>query len=172
MDKIINILILLLLLGSCIFNVVLVSDLNKKTLELIELTDVEREIMFVVDSVEIFDTCFFNHFDTVKLETIKKDTITKLDSIFVLDSVEVFVPINTYKFDTTLNQTHINLICEGFDVRLNTLLVENLKTPTIKENKPKRWYNNFGLGVGLGITYVDKFRLVPTIGLSYNLFSF
>lgn len=166
MNKIINVLIVLLLLGSCIFNVVLVSDLNKKTMELIELTDIEPEIIFVVDSVEIFDTCFFNHFDTVKLETIKKDTITKLDSIFVLDSVEVFIPINTYKFDTTLNQTHINLICEGFDVRLNSLLVENLKMPTIKENKPKKW----GIGVGLGLTYIDRFRLVPTVGIYYQLF--
>lgn len=169
MDKIINILIVLLLLGSCIFNVVLVSDLNKKTMELIELTDVEREIMFVVDSVEIFDTCFFNHFDTVKLETIKKDTITKLDSIFVLDSVEVFIPINTYKFDTTLNKTHINLICEGFDVRLNTLLVENLKTPTIKQNKPKR----IGLGLQLGIGATKEgFSPYVGLGISYNLFSF
>lgn len=168
MNKIINVLIVLLLLGSCIFNVVLVSDLNKKTMELIELTDIEPEIIFVVDSVEIFDTCFFNHFDTVKLETIKKDTITKLDSIFVLDSVEVFIPINTYKFDTTLNQTHINLICEGFDVRLNTLLVENLKMPTIKENNPKT--NRFGLGLQLGIGVNEKgFTPYIGIGLNYRL---
>lgn len=169
MNKIINILIVLLLLGSCIFNIVLVSDLNKKTMELIELTDIEPEIIFL-DSL-VYDTVYINHFDTVKLETIKKDTISKLDSIFVLDSVEVFVPINTYKFDTTLNKTHINLICEGFDVRLNSLLVENLKTPTIEQKAPKKWYNNFGIGVSLGITYIERFRLVPTVGIYYNLFS-
>ena len=142
---------------------------DKSIDEIVEtkLSNYETVDTVFFDSV-IFDTVYFNHFDTVKLETIK----TKLDSIFVLDSVEVFIPINTYKFDTTLNETHINLICEGFDVRLSSLLVKNLKTSVIKENKPKKWYNNFGIGVGIGITYVDKFRLVPTLGISYNLFSF
>jgi hypothetical protein len=173
MRKLINIIFIVILLISCIGNVLLVNRLDKSIDVILEtkLSNYKTVDTVIVDSL-IYDTIYFNHFDTMKLETIKKDTITKLDSIFVLDSVEVFIPINTYKFDTTLNQTHINLICEGFDVRLNTLLVENLKTPTIKENKPKRWYNNFGLGVGIGITYVDKFRLVPTFGISYNLFSF
>lgn len=166
MKKFVNVVLLLVLFISSIMNCILVRDLEEKTLELIELTNIEPEIIFI-DSL-VYDTVYFNHFDTVKLETIKKDSITKLDSIFILDSVEAFIPISTYHYDTTLAETHISLICEGFDVRLNSLLVENLKTAIIKENKPKKWC----IGVGLGITYVDKFRLVPTIGISYNLFSF
>lgn len=168
MSRIINSIFIILLLISCIGNVLLLNRLENKTNELIEIYDTKPELMFVVDSVEIFDTCFFNHFDTVILETIKKDTITKLDSIFVFDSVEVFLPINTYKFDTTLNETHINLICEGFDVRLNTLLVERINVVHEQEKAVKT--NRFGLGLQLGIGVNEKgFTPYIGIGLNYRL---
>lgn len=170
MKKFVNVIIGIVLLIMGIMNYILVRDLEQKTLELIELTDLENELMFVVDSVEIFDTVYFNHFDTVKLETIKKDTITKLDSIFVLDSVDVFIPISTYHYDTTLAETHISLICEGFDVRLDTLLVERIKVPTIEQKTPKKWCDNFGIGLGLGATYCDGLKILPTLGIYYKLF--
>lgn len=168
MNKFVNWIIGFVLVIMCVMNSILVRDLEEKTEELIELTNIEPEIVFL-DSL-VYDTVYFNHFDTVKLETIKKDTITKLDSIFVLDSVEVFIPINTYKFDTTLNETTISLICEGFDVRLDTLLVERINVAQKQEKAVKKWYEDIHWGVGLGITYIDKFRLVPTLGIYYKLF--
>ena len=164
MDKIINILIILLLLGSCILNVILVSDLNKKTTELIQSYDVEPELI-ILDSI-VYDTVYIKNTEIVKLPIV--DTLVQTDTIVAVDSVYVEVPISTYHYDTTLAETHISLICEGFDVRLNSLLIENLKTSIIKENKPKRW----GIGVGIGATYCDGFKILPTIGISYNLFSF
>jgi hypothetical protein len=168
MDKIINILILVLLLGSCIFNVVLVSDLNKKTMELIELTDIEPEIIFL-DSIE-YDTVYIEKTEIVKLPIYNTDTVKQTDTLTLveIDSVDVVVPIELKQFNDTLSNTAISFDLRGYNCKVDNLYVENLKTSVIKENKPKRW----GIGVGIGITYVDKFRLVPTLGISYNLFNF
>lgn len=167
MDKIINILITILLLGSCIFNVILVSDLNKRTTELIELTHLEPEIIFL-DSL-VYDTVYIEKYENVRLPIYNTDTILINDTILITDSADVVIPISTYHYDTTLAETHISLICEGFDVRLNSLLIENLKTSIIKENKPKR----IGLGLQLGIGATKEgFSPYIGVGISYNLFSF
>ena len=172
MDKIINILIVLLLLGSCIFNVVLVSDLNKKTMELIELTDIEPEIIFL-DSL-IYDTVYIEKTEIVKLPIYHTDTVKQTDTLTLveIDSVDVVLPIELKQFNDTFLNMAISFDLSGFQCKVDNLCVENLKTSVIKEKAPKRWYNNFGIGVGIGITYVDRFRLVPTLGISYNLFSF
>lgn len=172
MDKIINILILLLLLGSCIFNVVLVSDLNKKTMELIELTDIEPEIIFI-DSIE-YDTVYIEKTEVVRLPIYHIDTLTQTDTLTLveIDSVDVEIPIEINHYQDTLLNTAISFDLKGFQCKVDNLYLKSMKVPIIKQKVPKKWYNNFGIGVGLGITYVDKFRLVPTIGISYNLFSF
>lgn len=167
MNKIINVLIVLLLLGSCIFNVVLVSDLNKKTTELIELTDIEPQIIFL-DSIE-YDTVYITKTEIVKLPIYNTDTLVTTDTIVTVDSVFVEVPISTYHYDTTLAETHISLICEGFNVRLDTLLVESMKVPIIEQKVPKKWYENFGIGLGIGATYCDGLKILPTIGIYYKL---
>ena len=172
MDKIINILIVLLLLISCIFNVVLVSDLNKKTMELIELTDIEPEIIFL-DSL-VYDTVYIEKTEIVRLPIYNTDTVKQTDTLTLveIDSVDVVLPIELKQFNDTFLNMAISFDLSGFQCKVDNLYVENLKTSVIKEKVPKRWYNNFGIGVGIGITYVDRFRLVPTLGISYNLFSF
>ena len=172
MDKIINVLIVLLLLISCIFNVVLVSDLNKKTMELIELTDIEPEIIFL-DSL-VYDTVYIEKTEIVRLPIYNTDTVKQTDTLTLveIDSVDVVLPIELKQFNDTFLNMAISFDLSGFQCKVDNLYVENLKTSVIKEKAPKRWYNNFGIGVGIGITYVDRFRLVPTLGISYNLFSF
>lgn len=169
MNKIINILIILLLLGSCIFNVVLVSDLNKKTTELIELSDIEPEIIFL-DSL-VYDTVFIKKTEVVRLPIYKTDTVKQTDTLtlFEIDSVDVAIPIELKQFNDTLLNTAISFDLKGFQCKVDNLYVENLKTPTIKENKPKR----IGLGLQLGIGATKEgFSPYIGLGISYNLFSF
>jgi hypothetical protein len=169
MDKIINVLILLLLLGSCIFNVVLVSDLNKKTMELIKLTDIEPEIIFL-DSL-VYDTVYIEKTEIVRLPIYHIDTLTQTDTLTLveIDSVDVVLPIELKQFNDTLLNTAISFDLSGFQCKVNNLYVENLKTSVIKENKPKRW----GIGVQLGVGGCkDGFSPYIGLGISYNLFSF
>lgn len=168
MKKIINILLLLLLLSSCIFNVILVSDLNKKTLELIELTDIEPEIIFL-DSL-VYDTVFIEKIELVKLPIYNIDTVQQTDTIVAVDSVYVELPIEVKHYSDTLARTAISFDLRGFQCEVNNLYVKNFLNVPTQEKAVKT--NRFGVGVGIGITYVDKFRLVPTLGISYNLFSF
>ncbi len=167
MNKLINSIVIGFIIISTVINLYFIYNLDRLVNERVEVLNLEPK-QIIVDSVK-FDTVYFNHFDTIKVETIKKDTITKLDSIFVMDSVEVFIPINTYKFDTTFNETHVNLIFEGFNVQLNSLLIENLKTPIIKEKPLKT--NRFGIGLQLGIGATKEgFSPYIGVGLNYRLF--
>ena len=169
MNKIINILIMLLLLGSCIFNVVLVSDLNKKTVELIELTDFEPEIVFL-DSL-VYDTVYIEKTEIVKLPIYKIDTIQQTDTLTLveIDSVDVVLPVELKQFNDTLSNTAISFDLRGFQCNVDNLYVENLKTSIIKENKPKR----IGLGLQLGIGATKEgFSPYIGLGISYHFFSF
>lgn len=170
MKKLINIILLFILLVMSIMNCFLANRLADRTEELIELTDLENEVI-IVDSIE-YDTVYITKTVVVRLPIYNTDTILTTDTILVTDSVDVVIPINTYHYDTTLNKTHINLICEGFDVRLNTLLVERINVAQKQEKAPKKWYDNFEVGVGLGITHIDRVKIVPMLGVYYNLFSF
>jgi hypothetical protein len=169
MDKIINILILVLLLGSCIFNVLLVSDLNKKTMELIELTDIEPEIIFI-DSIE-YDTVYIEKTEIVKLPIYHTDTVKQTDTLTLveIDSVDVVVPIELKQFNDTFSNMAISFDLRGYNCKVDNLYVENLKTSVIKENKPKRIC--LGLQLGMGATK-EGFNPYIGLGISYNLFSF
>lgn len=169
MKKFINIIIGIVLLIMCVMNCFLANRLADKTEELIELTNLEPEIIFL-DSL-VWDTVYFEKTEVVRLPIV--DTIITTDTIVAVerDSVFVEVPINTYHYDTTLAETHINLILEGFDVRLNSLLIENLKVPTI-EQKPLKT-KPFGIGVQLGIGATkDGFSPYIGLGLNYNIYQF
>ena len=171
MDKIINILIVLLLLSSCILNVVLVSDLNKKTTELIELTDMEPEIIFL-DSL-VYDTVYIEKTEIVKLPIYKTDTIQQTDTLTLveIDSVDVVLPVELKQFNDTLGETAISFDIRGFQCEVDNLYLKSIKVPTIEQKAPKRWYNNFGIGVGLSGVYIEGFKIVPSVGIYYTLFS-
>jgi hypothetical protein len=168
MNKIINTIFIVILLISCIGNVLLVSDLNKKTVELIELTDIEPEIIFL-DSL-VYDTVYIDRYQKVLVPVVNTDTIN--DTILVVDSIEVNIPIQKKHYSDTLAETAFSFDLSGYLPEVNNLYVQNLKVCPEPQKQPKKGYNNFSVGVGLGITYVDKFRLVPTFGISYNLFNF
>lgn len=169
MNKIINILMTILLLGSCIFNIVLVSDLNKKTVELIELTDIEPEIIFL-DSL-VYDTVYIEKTEIVRLPIYHTDTVKQTDTLTLveIDSVDVVLPVELKQFNDTLSNTAISFDLSGYNCKVNNLYVENLKTAVIEENKLKR----IGLGLQLGIGATKEgFSPYVGLGISYNLFSF
>lgn len=163
MNKIKNILLVLLLLGSCILNVVLVSDLNKKTIELIELTDIEPEIIFL-DSL-VYDTVYVTSKEFVKLPLI--DTLVLTDTVVAVDSVYVELPIEVKHFSDTLVNTAISFDLQGYQCKIKDLSVRNFLNVPTQEKAVKT--NRFGIGVGIGITYIERFRLVPTVGIYYKL---
>lgn len=170
MKKFVNVLIVLLLLGSCIFNVVLVSDLNKKTTELIQSYEVEPEIVFL-DSL-VYDTVYITKTELVRLPLYNTDTILTTDTLTLveIDSANVVLPIEFKHYSDTLQNVGISLSLKGFNCEIDNLYVKNFLSVPTQENKPKRWYEDIHLGAGLSVTYIDKFRLVPTIGIYYKLF--
>lgn len=166
MKKLINIIVIGFIIISTLINLYYINKLDDLVKERIEVLDVEPEIVFV-DSL-VYDTVYIERYEQIKLPIV--DTLVLTDTLVSVDSVFVEIPISTYKFDTTLNETYINLICDGFDVRLNSLLVERINVAQKQEKPLKRWYEDIHLGVGLGITYVDRFRVTPTLGIYYKLF--
>lgn len=159
----------ILIFGITLFNIHKLHEVNSKLEDFYfvdKYEEPEPEIIFL-DSL-IYDTVFVETTEIVKLPII--DTVFCTDTLKLQDSIFVEVPISIYNFDTTLNKTHINLICEGFNVRLNSLLIERINVAQKQEKAVNKWYNNLGFGVGLGVTYVDRFRFVPTLGVYYKLF--
>lgn len=169
MGKLIDILLIVLLLIFAVMNCVLVSKLQQKTTELIELTNLEPEIIFI-DSVE-YDTVFVEKTEIVKLPIYKTDTIQQTDTILLVDSIDVVIPIELKHYSDTLANTAIFFDLRGFQCEVNNLYVENLKTSVIEQKVPKKWYNNFGVGVGLSGVYLEGFKVVPSVGIYYTLFS-
>ena len=98
----------------------------------------------------VYDTVFFNHFETVKLQVV--DTIV-VDSLRI-DSVFVEVPISIYKFDTTFttDTTRLNIRIQnsGYAVTLDTLSYNFKYTPRPKKPNFFRDHFRFGLGIGTG----------------------
>lgn len=169
MKKLISIIVIGFIVVSTLINLYYINNLDRLIKERIEVLDVEHDVI-VMDSV-IFDTVFIERYDTVRLTKCQVDTLVINDSILVFDSVDVILPINTYEFDTTLNQTHINLICEGFDVVVKDLYVESILSIPTQEKTVKT--NRFGLGLQLGIGVNEKgFTPYIGVGLNYNLIQF
>ena len=108
----------------------------------------------------VYDTVFFDHFETVKLQVV--DTIV-VDSLRI-DSVFVEVPISVYKFDTTLttDTTCLNIRIQnsGYDVKLDSLSYNFKYTPT--KTKKIHWFIGPSLGIGYDFT---SGKLIPTVGI-------
>ena len=127
------------------------------------------EPVIITDTITnvLYDTVFFDHFETVKLPVVDTtvnfiaDTVTRVDSVFVE------VPISKYKFDTIVftdtTQLNLSIRNSGYAVKLDTLFYSFTYRPT-KINKTKKihWF----IGPSLGIGYDFKTgKLVPTIGI-------
>ena len=117
----------------------------------------------------IYDTVFFDHFETVKLPVDTTvyyiaDTVTRVDSVFVE------VPISIYKFDTTFftDTTFLNIRIQnsGFNVTLDSLSYRLEYTPTHQNNFFKNHFR-FGLGVGTGYGF---FTRRPDVFLGFGFY--
>lgn len=169
MKKFVNVVLLLVLFISSIMNCILVRDLEEKTLELIELTDVEPEIVFL-DSL-VYDTVFIEKYELVKLPIYNTDTIKQTDTLTLveIDSANVVLPIEVKHYSDTFSNVSISFSLKGFNCEIDSLYVKNFLSVPTQEKAVKKWYDNIHLGAGLSVTYIDKFRLVPTVGIYYKL---
>ena len=113
------------------------------------------EYITVTDTITMTDTItdwqpydvYHYRTDTAYLPVI--DTI--LDT--VTDTVLVEIPIEIYRYDTIIKDTnyttHLNAILTGYNVNFDSVILNtniHYEQPIPLKNK---WYNNFGVGVGL-----------------------
>jgi hypothetical protein len=137
----------------------------KQKVEYITTTDTVK-ICDTITNMD-YDTIYFSHFDTVQLPAIViNDTLLKIDSIFVQ------IPIETTVYDTVIKDTahitHLRAQISGFGTTLDTLTIDTEIMPQKAILPRKKWYDNFGVGLGLGVTYKDGFLVGPMVGIMYN----
>lgn len=169
MKKFVNVIIGIVLLVFCVMNCILVRDLEQKTIDLIELTDIEPEIIFV-DSL-VYDTVYLGYYDTIQLPIVKIDTLTDTLTLVEKDSVIVQLPIEINHYQDTLLNTAISFDVRGFQCKVDNLYLKSMKVPTIEQKALKKWYNNFSIGVGLSGVYMEGIKIIPSVGIYYTLFS-
>lgn len=123
----------------------------------------QQKTVIVTDTLTqvIYDTIFFNHFETVKLRTT--DTLTIINDSIRIDSVFVDVPISVYKLDTVFqtDSTRLDLHIQnsGFDVTLDSLYYRLQYTPTPIKLPKKNYFREhfrFGVGVSAGYGFFSK----------------
>ena len=144
--------------------VLLVVLLSVKSIKYYQKTQEkpETKTITVTDTLTnvVYDTIFFNHFETVKLPVV--DTIIR-DSLRI-DSIFVEIPISKYQFDTcfTTDTTQLNLSIRnsGYNVKLDSLSYLFEYTPT--KTKKTRWFIGPSLGIGYDFT---SGKIVPTVGI-------
>ena len=130
----------------------------------------EPKTIIITDTLTnvCYDTVFFNHFETVKLQVV--DTIV-VDSLRI-DSVFVEVPISIYKLDTTFttDTTSLNIRIQnlGYNVKLDSLSYNFKYTPTPNKTNYFRDHFKFGLGVGTGYgCFTRKLDVFIGVGFYY-----
>lgn len=125
--------------------------IQEKQLQPIIITDTITNV--------VYDTLFFDHFETVKLRTT--DTLTIIRDNIRVDSVFVEVPISVYKLDTTFvtDTTCMNIRIQnsGYAVTLDSLsyYFEYTPRPQKKTNFFKDHFR-FGAGVSTGLGVFSK----------------
>ncbi len=103
-----------------------------------------------------------DHYDTVELPVLVSDTI--------IDTISVQIPINTYVFTDTIQdsnyQANFKAVCRGFDVSMDSLLFNINISQQQPPNTSKKWYQHIGpaVGVGYGTSGLGIF-----IGIGYDL---
>ena len=129
-------------------------------------TEKQLQPVIITDTLTqvVYDTVFFDHFETVKLPVVDTiicyiaDTVTRVDSVFVE------VPISIYKLDTifSTDTTSLNIRIQnsGYAVKLDTLSYSFTYRPT--KTKKTHWFIGPSLGIGYDFT---SGKLVPTIGI-------
>ena len=129
----------------------------------------EPKTIIITDTLTnvVYDTVFFNHFETVKLQVV--DTIV-VDSLRI-DSVFVEVPISIYKLDTTFttDTTSLNIRIQnlGYNVKLDSLYYRLEYTPTKTKTNFFKDHFRFGLGIGTGY---GCFTRKPDVFLGFGVY--
>lgn len=132
----------------------LVVLLSVKSMKYYQKTQEKPETIVLTDTLTnvVYDTVFFNHFETVKLPVV--DTLTIINDSLRIDSVFVEVPISIYKLDTTFttDTTFLNIRIQnsGYDVKLDSLSYYFEYTPTPKKSNFFKDHFKFGAGIGTG----------------------
>lgn len=166
MTKFINYIIGFILLIMCIMNIVLVKDLEEKTVDLIELSNSKSEVI-ILDSL-VYDTVYIDRYQKVLVPVMNTDTIN--DTILVVDSIEVNIPIQKKHYSDTLAETAFSFDLIGYLPEVNNLYVQNLKVCPEPQKQPKKWFDNIHIGAGFAATYCEGFKILPSIGIYYSLF--
>ena len=134
----------------------------------------ETKTIVITDTLTqvIYDTIFFNHFETVKLRTT--DTLTIINDSIRIDSIFVEVPISVYKLDTTFttDTTNLNIHIQnsGYSVKLDSLYYQLQYTPIPPVIKKKR--HRFGIYVGpsIGVGYDwTAGKVLPSVGIGIGI---
>lgn len=123
------------------------QESKKNAAEQPKITIVEKPVV-VRDTITEWreKTKTIHHYDTLKVAIA--DTVT--------DSAIAEIPIYTYNFDTTLNDsTHIQQTIRGYNVSVDCLTVDypQKETHVIIQECNRRWRFGFGFCVGIGIVY-------------------
>ena len=120
----------------------------------------EPKTIVITDTITnvVYDTVFFDHFETVKLPTT--DTLILINDSIRIDSVFVEVPISVYKFDSTFttDTTFLNIRIQnsGYNVTLDSLSYSFTYRPTHQKSNFFKDHFRFGLGIGTGFGVFSK----------------
>lgn len=120
----------------------------------------QTKTITVTDTITnvVYDTLFFDHFETVKLRTT--DTLTIIRDNIRVDSVFVEVPISVYKFDSTFTtdttQLNLSIRNSGYDVKLDSLSYNFTYKPTHQKTNFFKEHFKFGAGVSTGFGVFSK----------------
>ena len=149
--------------------VLLVVLLSIKTEKCYQEARKQSQPVIVTDTLTnvVYDTLFFDHFETVKLQVV--DTIV-VDSLRI-DSVFVEVPISVYRFDSTFttDTTSLNIRIQnsGYAVKLDSLSYHFEYTPTKTKTNFFKDHFRFGAGVSTGYGFFSK---KPDVFMSIGFF--
>lgn len=164
MKKVIEYILIGILAVLCIFTAWKSYTLKQKV-EYITIQDT----IFITDSIcdtiitPKYDTAYFNHYDTIPYEVVVNDTLK--------DTLYIPIALNTYKWDTSIvdtnYETNLKLTATGYDVTLDTVILNtniHYKQPVqIKE----KWYNHIAPACGIGIGTGGQIGLF--VGIGYTL---
>ena len=146
--------------------VLLVVFLSVKSMKYYQKSQVKSETVYLTDTITnvVYDTLFFDHFETVKLPVTDTTICYITDTVTRVDSIEVEIPISKFQLDTTFTtdttQLNLSIRNSGYAVTLDTLSYHFEYTPT--KTKKIHWFIGPSLGIGYDFT---TGKLIPTIGI-------
>ena len=133
----------------------------------------QSQPVIITDTITnvVYDTVFFDHFETVKLPVT--GTVILINDSIRIDSVFVEVPISIYKFDTTFKsdttQLNLSIRNSGYAVTLDTLSYNFKYTPRPPKTNFFKEHFKFGAGVSTGFgVFSKKPDIFVGVGLYYT----